>query len=278
MQPREATASFGRSAEDAVMHPVNRPSAMAAMVAGFIRIPPSFRVRDLYGLRFDNRRAGRPPPRQIRADSLEMTGRGGSGWGGGSRRVLSLCPKPVARNARGRIVAHSARSVSGPTALPSGRRGGSGEPPREIRQAKTRSRTHERRSMCKVQKGGQKAPIRAQFRPKSEKKSKKAPDSALPILTFRPPNRPGASARPDSASKTAQNPPKFPQNRPPTYRPRSMCVRAERSTSRERPSERPAPGRQPETFPPETGGKSIEWGAGLRYNRRSMDGKPTGAA
>ena len=82
--------------------------------------------------------------------------------------------------------------------------------------------------MRRGQKGGQKGPICIQFRPKTRKKSKKAPDSALPILTFRPSTHPGASARPDSPPKTGQNPPKPTQNRPPTYRPCAMCVRAKR--------------------------------------------------
>jgi len=70
--------------------------------------------------------------------------------------------------------------------------------------AKTRPRTHHRISMRRRQKGGKKAQIRVQFRPKSEKKSKKAINFALPILTFRPPNPLGAGTRPDSASKMGQ--------------------------------------------------------------------------
>jgi len=103
-------------------------------------------------------------------------------------------------------------------------------PARWLRRATARNvagrngaRMHHRIGMRRGQKGGQKAPIRDQFRPKTQKKSKKAHDSALPILTFRPPNRPGASARPDSVSKMGKNPPKSTQNRPPTYRPSAIC-------------------------------------------------------
>ena len=98
-----------------------------------------------------------------------------------------------------------------------------GDPDQPLDQ-RLRTRTHKRCSMYKGQKEGQKGPIRAQFRQKTQKKSKKAPDSALPMLTFRSPNPPGASARPDSASRIGQNPPNSTQNCPPTYRRCAMCV------------------------------------------------------
>ena len=91
-----------------------------------------------------------------------------------------------------------------------------------------RPRTHHRIGMRRGQNGGQKAPIRGQFRPKTQKKSKKAPNSALPILTFRPSNPLGTSARPGSPSKIARIGPNSTQKRPPTYRRCAMCVRAER--------------------------------------------------
>jgi len=103
-----------------------------------------------------------------------------------------------------------------------------------------RPQTHQHIGMRGGQKGGQKGPIGDKNRQKSEKKSKKVPEIALPILTFRSSNPLGASARADLPSETGRNPPKPTQNRPPTYRPCAMC-----STGREHPCPPEPSGRRP---------------------------------